>query len=463
MSFEPKKIFVGGLAHTTNTDSLKSHFEGFGEVADVFMSKNAETGTARGFAFVTFTDDSTVEKLLTACPHIIDGKTVDAKRATVRGPRGAPGGSARGGGNGSFENAMGGQGYARHHAQNVGLGGPGAQKKPPSEKQVFVGGVPNGTTKEDLQQFFTQFGPVESANLMVDRETGRNRGFGFVNFSFMETVEKVLGIKHFEINGKAVEVKKAERRVGKAAGQGPPYMGGGYGQNAGMMDPSQHQWQAQGSHDQYQYAGAYGGADPFAGQYNGQYAQQQGYNPQVQYGQQPYPTANQQAPQQQYGAAATQGYAYGAAQTHANPASAAQPTANQLVSNPSDVYAQQPAQAAANAVQQQQYGYQQGYSAAGAGVAAGGQDASAYAAAGAAAATAPGSYGQVPAGPAAAAAAAAAGQYGQAAQMGSQYPAAGQGTGAAAAADPSTQAAYANHWSTAANSAGYSAAGYAPQ
>ncbi|XP_065185580.1 heterogeneous nuclear ribonucleoprotein 27C-like [Sycon ciliatum] len=417
--FERKKIFVGGLSHSSNNDSLRAYFERFGEVTDVFMSKNVETGTARGFAFVSFAEDETIDKLIAAAPHNVDGKVVDAKRATIRTPRG-PGGPGGPSGPGGFQRGPPGQGQGQGQfgGHGGGFGGPGAGPRPQgpkktNEKQVFVGGVPNGTTKEDLQQFFNQYGPVESAVLMVDRETGRSRGFGFVNFTFMETVDKVLGIQHFELNGKPVEVKKAERRTTKPpAGQGaPPY---NMGHDAsGMMDPSQQQHHQQQQYHQQQWnqqvpqAGhmpdqyqqqqpqQYPGYDAYGNQYqqqqygaaNGQYQQQppqqqqqqpsqqqqqqqQGYNPQAQYGQQQYnPVPTQQAtPQGQYAGqqaqapAAQQAYQAAGYGTSVNPATVGQATANQMVGNPSDPY-NQATQAAGNGVQgtavaQGHYAYQ---------------------------------------------------------------------------------------------------------
>lgn len=49
-------------------------------------------------------------------------------------------------------------------------------------KKLFVGNLPYSTTNEDLQKFFEQFGEVASASVIMDRATGRSKGFGFVEF-----------------------------------------------------------------------------------------------------------------------------------------------------------------------------------------------------------------------------------------------------------------------------------------
>lgn len=78
--------------------------------------------------------------------------------------------------------------------------------------KIFVGGVSQEATEEDFTEYFAQFGRVVDATLMMDKDTGRPRGFGFVTFDNEAAVDRVLEHQPLEIMGKMIEVKKAQPR-----------------------------------------------------------------------------------------------------------------------------------------------------------------------------------------------------------------------------------------------------------
>lgn len=166
----PCKLFVGGISSQTSTEALHQHFSKYGRLIDaVVMSKN---GRARGFGFVTFHSTAPAVHAL-AEPQWLDGRLVDVKRAV-----------------------------------------PGERHQERSSNKIFVGGLPQDVTTEMLKDYFSGFGSVADAVVMVDRRTNRSRGFGFVRFSNGSSGSSaaqavLLNFANHRMQGKWVEVKPA--------------------------------------------------------------------------------------------------------------------------------------------------------------------------------------------------------------------------------------------------------------
>jgi len=91
-------------------------------------------------------------------------------------------------------------------------------------KKLYFGGLSYSTTDDTLQAAVAQFGTVTSAKVIMDRETGRSRGFGFVEMSTDdEAMAVVSGLDGKEVDGRAVRVSEAR----------PQENGGGGGGNGG--------------------------------------------------------------------------------------------------------------------------------------------------------------------------------------------------------------------------------------
>jgi hypothetical protein len=103
--------------------------------------------------------------------------------------------------------------------------------------KLYVGNLPYSVRDEDLQQSFSQFGSVTSAKVMMERDTGRSKGFGFVEMgSDAEAQAAINGMNGQSLGGRSVVVNEArpmEARPPRSFGGGGGGGGGGYGGGGG--------------------------------------------------------------------------------------------------------------------------------------------------------------------------------------------------------------------------------------
>ncbi len=100
--------------------------------------------------------------------------------------------------------------------------------------KLYVGNLAYSVRDQDLNDAFSQFGAVSSAKVMMDRETGRSKGFGFVEMgSDAEAQAAINGLNGQPVAGRAVVVNEARPREERPAGFRSPYGGGNGGGNGG--------------------------------------------------------------------------------------------------------------------------------------------------------------------------------------------------------------------------------------
>jgi len=97
-------------------------------------------------------------------------------------------------------------------------------------KKLFVGNLPFSATDQSIKETFSQYGTVESAKIITDRDTGRSKGFGFVEMSSdAEATEAISKLNGAEIDGRAMSVSEAKPQAPREGGRS----GGGYGGGGG--------------------------------------------------------------------------------------------------------------------------------------------------------------------------------------------------------------------------------------
>jgi cold-inducible RNA-binding protein len=100
--------------------------------------------------------------------------------------------------------------------------------------KLYVGNLAYSVRDETLQQSFGEFGTVTSAKVMMDRDTGRSKGFGFVEMgSDQEAQAAIRGLNGQSIDGRAIVVNEARPKEGGSFGGGGGGGGGGYGGGGG--------------------------------------------------------------------------------------------------------------------------------------------------------------------------------------------------------------------------------------
>ncbi|XP_016409151.1 heterogeneous nuclear ribonucleoprotein A0-like [Sinocyclocheilus rhinocerous] len=232
------KLFVGGLNVQTTDDGLRNHFEQYGALTDCVVVQNQQLKRSRCFGFVTYSSPEEADSAMAARPHVLDGNNVELKRAVAREDAGKPEALAK-------------------------------------VKKIFIGGLKDDIEEDHLLDCFSQFGAVEKAEVITDKETGKKRGFGFVYFEDNDSADKAVVLKYHVINGHKVEVKKAlTKQEMQAAGS----RGGRGGRGRGMGRP-QNGYGGRGSgYGNYSGGGGYGGSDGYGGGYGGGYGDQmEGY------------------------------------------------------------------------------------------------------------------------------------------------------------------------------------------
>jgi len=233
---DDRKLFIGGLSWETTEKDLREYFSKFGSIESLTLKTDPTTGRSRGFAFIVFTENSSLDQVVGGGDHIINGKKVDPKKAK-----------------------------ARHG-------------------KIFVGGLIQEITDADIKTYFSQFGNVVELEMPIDKIKNQRKGFCFVTFDNEQIVQELLKTPKQTICGKEVDVKKAQpaQNKGGMMSWGPTGMGmrGGYrgggatgtsrgGRGGGVRGAGRTDWGGWGGAGSYNTAyGSYAPTDAYGTGYD---------------------------------------------------------------------------------------------------------------------------------------------------------------------------------------------------
>ena len=99
-------------------------------------------------------------------------------------------------------------------------------------KKIYVGNLSYQTTEGDLTNLFEQVGQVDSVNVITDRDTGRSKGFAFVEMGNEDADKAITQLNGTEVNGRTLTVNEARPREERSGNRGGGY-GGGRGSGGG--------------------------------------------------------------------------------------------------------------------------------------------------------------------------------------------------------------------------------------
>lgn len=167
------RIFVGGLSFDVDNHRLRDSFAPFGSLKKALIIKDQHSGLSRGYGFVTFSSRLAFEAAMRH-PVIISGRRADCHQVLTKGAL-------------------------------------KEQEQRDEANKIFVGGISQHTTAEDLSKFFARFGLVRDARILFDGKSGKSRGFGFVLFRDEASADQVLQAAGLVLKGKTIEVKKFSR------------------------------------------------------------------------------------------------------------------------------------------------------------------------------------------------------------------------------------------------------------
>nr|CDS28720.1 rna binding protein musashi [Hymenolepis microstoma] len=148
---------------------MRIYFSQYGEVEEASVMIDNRTGRSRGFGYVKFRDQKSVNRVLATKPHWLDEKEIDTQQCNVN--------------------------MKGRNRRNL---------------KIFVGGIGMDQDAASIKSYFEKFGHVTDVNLLIDPVKQKHRGFAFIGFEDEKTVNRLINMHFLTIGNKKVEIKAME-------------------------------------------------------------------------------------------------------------------------------------------------------------------------------------------------------------------------------------------------------------
>jgi len=216
-SAESNTVYVGGVSYDARENDVQEFFSQCGEVVSVRLPTFPDSGRAKGIAFVEFADKAAVDAALNLTDSEFLGRSIKVDVARGKTERSDRGGynDRRGGQRDRSSERYGSRrdngrdnrgGYERRSNRS-----PARQPSEPSDS-VFVGNLAFAASERDLADHFAGCGSIVSVRIPTDRNSGRQKGFGYVTFESREAADKAMGLSGTDIAGRSIRVDYAASR-----------------------------------------------------------------------------------------------------------------------------------------------------------------------------------------------------------------------------------------------------------
>ena len=196
-----KTVFVSSLAWASSEEAIQAHFADCGEIVGFKLPLN-EMGKPKGIAFVDFATAAAAAKACELHETELDGRQIRVELSS--------------------------------HAKSRPDGGKSAFKREPSEKPegcttCFLGNLSWNADEDLVRQAFDSCGTITGVRIATDRETGRPKGFGHIEFETTEAADAAIAMAGTLVDGREVRVDYAPGRTGGGGGGERGGFGGGRG------------------------------------------------------------------------------------------------------------------------------------------------------------------------------------------------------------------------------------------